>query len=86
MPSPLLIKNQRFRPGYHEIASPEGSALRWLTVGRLGLLQATPHEHETGAHEMVITVLSGSGHFPQLAHPAAFARCLAETAHWPLAA
>jgi pimeloyl-ACP methyl ester carboxylesterase len=34
--------------------------------------------------QAVIKVLSGSGHFPQLAHPAAFARCLAETAHWPL--
>lgn len=34
--------------------------------------------------QVVIKVLSGSGHFPQLAHPAAFARCLAETAHWPL--
>lgn len=36
--------------------------------------------------QAVIKVLSGSGHFPQLAHPAAFARCLAETAHWPVGA
>jgi pimeloyl-ACP methyl ester carboxylesterase len=36
--------------------------------------------------QAVIKVLSGSGHFPQLAHPAAFAQCLAETAHWPLVA
>ena len=31
-----------------------------------------------------IVVLSGSGHFPQLAHPDMFARCLADTAAWPV--
>jgi pimeloyl-ACP methyl ester carboxylesterase len=36
--------------------------------------------------QTTIKVLSGSGHFPHLAHPESFARCLAETAHWPLVA
>ena len=31
-----------------------------------------------------IVVLSGSGHFPQLAHPDMFAQCLADTAAWPV--
>lgn len=34
--------------------------------------------------EASIVVLSGSGHFPQLAHPDMFARCLADTADWAL--
>ncbi len=34
--------------------------------------------------QAMITVLPGSGHFPQLAHPAAFAACLADTAKWTL--
>lgn len=33
--------------------------------------------------QTVIEVLPGSGHFPQLAHPAEFAECLAETGRWP---
>jgi pimeloyl-ACP methyl ester carboxylesterase len=32
--------------------------------------------------EAVITVFSGSGHFPQLAHPDRFAQCLADTGGW----
>lgn len=34
--------------------------------------------------QAVIKVLPESGHFPQLAHPKAFADCLAETASWPM--
>ena len=33
--------------------------------------------------QTVIKVLPGSGHFPHLAHPMDFARCLLETAAWP---
>jgi pimeloyl-ACP methyl ester carboxylesterase len=32
--------------------------------------------------QTTIRVLPRSGHFPQLAHPGAFAACLRETAHW----
>jgi len=32
--------------------------------------------------QTTIKIMPGSGHFPQLAHPAAFATCLRETADW----
>jgi pimeloyl-ACP methyl ester carboxylesterase len=34
--------------------------------------------------QAVVHVLSGSGHFPQLAQPSSFAGYLAETGHWPV--
>jgi pimeloyl-ACP methyl ester carboxylesterase len=35
--------------------------------------------------QAAVEVLQDSGHFPQLAHPARFAACLASTAQWPTA-
>jgi pimeloyl-ACP methyl ester carboxylesterase len=35
--------------------------------------------------QATVQVLPDSGHFPQLAHPAQFAACLAATAQWPAA-
>ncbi|HEV2404400.1 MAG TPA: 5-deoxy-glucuronate isomerase [Ktedonobacterales bacterium] len=60
MASPYLIKGKGFQPGYVRIAAPEQTALRWITIGRLGLVQQTFHEHTTGAQELVITILSGA--------------------------
>jgi 5-deoxy-glucuronate isomerase len=60
MSSPLLIKSRGFQPGYVEIASPKESMLRWITVGRLGLLANTPYESATGEQELVINLLSGT--------------------------
>lgn len=60
MASPFLIKNRGFQQGYSLIASPADSALRWITVGRLGLLPETQYESATDSQELVINVLSGN--------------------------
>jgi 5-deoxy-glucuronate isomerase len=60
MPSPLIIKGRGFHPGYTQIAAPEETALRWITVGRLGLLDSTAYEGVTGEQELVATLLSGT--------------------------
>lgn len=70
MPSPYLIKGQGFLPGYTLIATPEQTPLRWITIGRLGLLGNDPYEHSTGRQESVITVLSGAASLQVNGQPA----------------
>ncbi len=71
MPSPLIIKGRGFQPGYTQIATPGQTALRWITVGRLGLLDNASYEGVTGDQEVVATLLGGAvtleidGHAPQ---------------------
>ena len=59
MTSPFLIKSRGFQPGYTAIATPAESALRWISVGRLGVVDA-PYESTTGEQELVATLLSGA--------------------------
>lgn len=60
MTSSLLIKGHGFEEGFAPIASPEDSALRWLTFGRLGIISGRPYEAITGDQEAVVDVLSGT--------------------------
>ncbi|MFI5273000.1 MAG: 5-deoxy-glucuronate isomerase [Ktedonobacterales bacterium] len=60
MSSPYLIKGQGFQPGYQSIAIPAQTPLRWITIGRLGLLDNNLYESSTGNQEAVVTVLSGT--------------------------
>ncbi len=60
MESALLVKGRGFQEGLALIASPATAALRWTTVGRLGIVAPRPYTAETGDDELVLTVLSGS--------------------------
>jgi 5-deoxy-glucuronate isomerase len=59
MASSLLIKSKGFHEGYVTIATPTETALRWISVGRLGLVNSS-YEGNTNKQELVITILSGS--------------------------
>ena len=73
-------------------AAAEGRAK--LRATRLPYLMVASEEVDYGYRDWLkqqlpqasIVVLTGSGHFPHLAHPDMFARCLADTADWPLRA
>lgn len=56
----LLLKGQGYAEGWHAIAAPETSPLRWLTVARLGVEAERPYAGETGATEVVLDILSGN--------------------------
>ena len=61
MATSLLIKGHGFQEGYAPIASPQSMPLlRWMTVGRLGVVSGRPYSAHTGTHESVIDVLSGA--------------------------
>lgn len=60
MGSSLFIKSKGFQEGYVSIATPEVSALRWISLGRLGVTASHPYSGHTGtAEEAVLTILSG---------------------------
>ncbi len=57
--STLHIKGQGFQEGYARIAGPEPGALRWQTVGRLGVVAGRAYEAQTYGEEVVLALLDG---------------------------
>lgn len=60
MASALLIKGHGFQEGPVAIAAPHTSALRWLSIGRLGVVSGRAYEATTGDQEVVLDILSGT--------------------------
>lgn len=60
MGSALHIKGKGFQEGYQQIAGPESGALRWQTVGRLGLAAGRPYEATTDGDELTLALLDGA--------------------------
>ena len=58
--SALHIKGQGFQEGYWRIAASQPGALRWQTVGRLGLVAGRAYEATTGGDEVVLALLDGA--------------------------
>lgn len=58
--SVLHIKGQGFAEGYARIAAPQPGALRWQTVGRLGVVGGRTYEAATGGDEVVLALLAGA--------------------------
>lgn len=59
MDGSLLIKGRGFAEGYVEIASPGTTPLRWLALGRLGVLAERPYDGATDRSEVVLNLLAG---------------------------
>ncbi len=60
MGSALHIKGKGFQEGYQRIAGPQPGALRWQTVGRLGLVGGRPYEATTDGDELTLALLDGA--------------------------
>ena len=60
MEAGLLVKGQGFREGLTPIASPASTPLRWMSVGRLGVVSPRPYSATTGEDEFVLALLAGS--------------------------
>jgi pimeloyl-ACP methyl ester carboxylesterase len=64
------------------LAALRGGAVRYLLVVGNDLTDEYRSWLEQELPQAEVTVLAGSGHFPQLAHPGAFASLLAATGRW----
>jgi 5-deoxy-glucuronate isomerase len=59
MSTSILVKGRERQEGYGTLATPENSPLRWLSCGRLGVVQGNPFEGYTGEQEWVVDILDG---------------------------
>ncbi|HUY78585.1 MAG TPA: 5-deoxy-glucuronate isomerase [Ktedonobacterales bacterium] len=58
--SALHIRGRGFQEGYQRIAAPQAGALRWQTVGRLGVAAGRAYAAATGGDEVVLALLDGA--------------------------